>query len=292
MARKSSGGPKFVKLFAPLLQALVVLGGSGQPDEVKEEIIKQLGVSDEVLASTTSSGSSRFINQVHWARFYLAAAGYLADSARGVWTISELGRQHAAMNQDEALAIFRDVRSMNNWRGGKSGDVEADEGDAIDIESSPTATGYREQLLAILLSIPPGGFERLCQLLLRESGFERVTVTGKSGDGGIDGIGVLSVSPFVSFRVLFQCKRYQGSVSASQVRDFRGSMLGRADRGIVITTGTFTQGAIDEANRDGAPPIELVDGEKLIRQFERLSLGLKERKTFDVDPAFFEQFMN
>ena len=145
-------------------------------------------------------------------------------------------------------------------------------------------------LLDVLQSLPTEGFERVSQRLLRESGFERVIVTGKSGDGGIDGHGILQVNPFVSFTVLFQCKRYTGAVSASQVRDFRGAMMGRADKGIIIPTGTFTTEATKEARRDGAPPIELVDGEKLVRMFERLELGVKPKTVYEVDETFFKEY--
>lgn len=150
--------------------------------------------------------------------------------------------------------------------------------------------GHREGLLTILKSLPAAGFERLCQRLLRESGFQHVTVTGRSGDGGLDGNGVLEVNPFVSFRVLFQSKRYAGAVTPAQVRDFRGAMAGRADKGIILTTGTFTAEARREAVRDGVPPIELVDGEKLIDMFEKLELGLKPRTAYEIDDDFFEDF--
>lgn len=126
--------------------------------------------------------------------------------------------------------------------------------------------------------------------MLRESGFQEVTITGRSGDGGIDGIGILQVNPLVSFKVLFQCKKYVGSVTPSEVRDFRGAMTGRADKGIIITTGSFTSDARKEAVRDGAPPIELVDGEKLTTMLETLELGLKPRQTFQVDVGFFDEF--
>lgn len=164
-------------------------------------------------------------------------------------------------------------------------------------ESSPEsavgtqgASKHREALLAILKSLPAPGFERLCQRLLRESGFQHVTVTGRSGDGGLDGDGVLEINPFVSFRVLFQCKRYSGAVTPAQVRDFRGAMAGRADKGIILTTGTFTAEGRREAVRDGVPPIELVDGEKLVDMFEKLELGLKPRVAFTVDESFFADF--
>jgi restriction system protein len=149
---------------------------------------------------------------------------------------------------------------------------------------------HRTNLLNLIKSLPPSGFERLSQRLLRESGFQKVTVTGKTGDGGIDGIGILQVNPFVSFNVLFQCKRYQGAVTPSQIRDFRGAMMGRADKGIIITTGTFTLDAKKEARRDGAPPIELVDGDTLVQMFEQQQLGLIPRTTYDVDEKFFDDF--
>jgi restriction system protein len=149
---------------------------------------------------------------------------------------------------------------------------------------------YREEVLGILLKLPPGGFERLAQRLLREAGFTQVLVTGKSGDGGIDGVGTLQVNPLVSFKVLFQCKRYCSAVSPSQVRDFRGAMAGRADKGIIITTGSFTAEARREASRDGVPPIELIDGEKLVDMLEKLELGLKPVTTYEVEHSFFKDF--
>jgi restriction system protein len=149
---------------------------------------------------------------------------------------------------------------------------------------------HRTHLLNLIKSLPPGGFERLSQRLLRESGFQKVEVTGKTGDGGIDGVGILQVNPFVSFNVLFQCKRYQGAITPAQIRDFRGAMMGRADKGIIITTGSFTLEAKKEARRDGAPPIELVDGDALVQMFEQLQLGLVPRTTFDVDEKFFDDF--
>jgi restriction system protein len=160
----------------------------------------------------------------------------------------------------------------------------------MDYDEADVQTTYKIDLLNILKSLPPAGFERICQRLLRESGFQQVTVTGKSGDGGIDGIGVVQVNAFVSFRVLFQCKRYQGAVAVSTVRDFRGAMSGRADKGIIMTTGTFTQDAKKEARRDGVVPIELVDGENMVEMFEKLELGLKPIKTYAIDEKFFEEF--
>ena len=150
---------------------------------------------------------------------------------------------------------------------------------------------WQEQLHTILATkMTPDAFERLTQRLLRESGFVQVEVTGKSGDGGIDGKGIARVNDLLSFHVIFQCKRYQGSVGAGAVRDFRGAMVGRADKGLFLTTGTFSSSAVKEAKRDGAPPIDLVDGNDLILKLRDLGLGVKkahiERVT--VDPDWFD----
>ena len=146
----------------------------------------------------------------------------------------------------------------------------------------PYAIGY---LLAVA-----GGLGRAPGQLRGGSGGEGASITGRSGEVGIDGIGILQVNALVSFKVLFQCKRYTGSVTPSQGRDFRGAMAGRADKGIIITTGSFTSDARKEAVRDGVPAIELVDGDKLVNMLEQLELGLKPQRTFEVDAALFGQF--
>lgn len=194
------------------------------------------------------------------------------------------------MTRQDALSIFREVQAAAKEEQAKK--ISEDNDQEIEKLPTPEQIDYRAQLMGVLQNLPPEGFERLCQRLLRESGFQQVNVTGKTGDGGIDGNGLLQINPFVSFQVLFQCKRYAGSITASQVRDFRGAMMGRADKGIIMTTGTFTKDAKREAIRDGVPPIELVNGEKLLDMFEQLELGLKSVITYGVDLDFFEEFRN
>lgn len=288
---KVVGGPNFVRYMGPVLKALTRLGGSGRPTEVRELVAELLDLPSEVLDELTGAGSSRFENQVAWARFYLAKADYLDSSRRGVWTLTESGRAAADMSHTQALELFKEVHKRF---GPKSGEptVESIESDDAPPEGTTQARplSWRQQLLELIQSLPPAGVERLCQRLLREAGFENVTVTGRSGDGGLDGIGVLQVNPFVSFKVLFQCKKYIGTVSPSQVRDFRGAMQGRTDKRIILTTGTFTTEAKKEAIRDGVPAIELVDGDKLVEMFETLELGLEPKVVFEIDQRFFDQF--
>ena len=288
----SSAGPKFVSYFWPVIEALKKLGGSARPAEVREEIAAKLAISDVAQAETLLSGFPRFDNQVAWARFYLAKAEIIDASSRGVWTLTEKGRAVSHLTHQEALTLFKNVHAQFQ--------VDRDVEEAPEVEEVETAPpqdaaslpsiNYRQQLLEILRALPPSGFERFCQRLLRESGFQEVTISGRSGDGGIDGLGILQVSPLVSFKVLFQCKCYSGPVNPSQVRDFRGAMQGRADKGIIITTGAFSSEAKKEALRDGVPPIELVDGEKLVTMLEDLELGVSPIKAFKVRESFFDEF--
>lgn len=288
MTKRTGSGPQFTQYFGPVLAALKELGGSGRPAEVKDIIADKLNVSDAEQEDLTKSGVPRFSNQIDWARFYLARAGFIDSSVRGVWSLTEKGRQVDALDRKRAVAIFKQVREEMSTEQAET--APATKATSETESGIPESEDYRMDLMTVLQSLPAPGFERLCQRLLRESGFERVTVTGRTGDGGIDGIGVLQMTPFVSFKVLFQCKRYIGTVSASQVRDFRGAMMGRADKGIIMTTGSFSRDAKSEAVRDGVVPIELVDGEKLVDLFESLELGLKPKKAFDVDYDFFEEF--
>jgi restriction system protein len=259
---------------------------------VREEVAIRLGLTEAAQSEVLPGGMPRFDNQVAWARFYLVKAGLIDSSSRGVWTLTEKGLALEALSHDAALSMFKEVQAkfQSDRAIGSTSETEETQVAPSQDTEEPTPVSYRQQLLEILRGLAPSGFERFCQRLLRESGFQEVSVTGRSGDGGIDGIGILQVGPLVSFKVLFQCKRYLGSVSPGQVRDFRGAMQGRADKGIIITTGGFTSDAKKEAVRDGVPPIELVDGEKLVSMLEGLELGLLPIKSFRVHEAFFEQF--
>ena len=285
---KKDEGAQFVRYFGPLLDALRGLGGSAKVDEAVDRVAIDLKISDDVLNETLPSGGSRFRNQVAWARFYLVREGLLDSSKHGVWSLTEKGFK-TSLKQEEARKIFlKWVKIFQEQR--KQKEENEPVAEKVAEGTGAVSKDYRQEVLEILLALPPAGFERLSQRLLREAGFTQVVVTGQSGDGGIDGYGILEVNPLVSFKVLFQCKRYAKSVSPSHVRDFRGAMSGRADKGIVITTGTFSAEARREATRDGAPPIELIDGEKLLDMLEKLERGLRAESTFEVEHNFFNEF--
>lgn len=285
MARQRA---EFAKWLGPVLDALRALGGSGKPREVCDYVAEHMSVPSAILDATLKSGQTRFYNQVHWARQYLVWEGLLDGSTHGVWTLTKAGYEAKLDESSARKIVAKWVKIHADARKSATSPVETNE-DLTTVE--PDEEEHGAILLEILKKVTPEGFERICARLLRESGFERVTVTGRPRDGGIDGFGLLQLNPFVSFRVLFQCKRYKGSVSRAEVGDFRNAMIGRADKGIILTTGSFSSDARAEAEREGAPPVELVDGEKLVSMFERARLGVKEKTVFEVDHAFFANFM-
>jgi len=275
----------FFRFAIPIIQSLKILGGSCTDNELYESIIKNENISDDELNIFLKSGVSRIKNQIAWSKIYLEKATLIDSSKRGIITLTENGTKQ---NLDEKI-IYEKLNEIkkkiqHTTKKNKTPKINGK------IEEENIEVFENVSLLEILNNLSPAGFEKICQRLLREAGFENVEVLGKSGDGGIDGIGILEINPFVSFKVIFQCKRYKGSVSSSQVRDFRGAMSGRADKGIIITTGTFTSDAKKEANRDGVIPIELVDGEKLIKMFEKLELGLNPKTIYEIDYNFFEEY--
>jgi restriction system protein len=282
-------GPQFVKYFPDVLDALRSLGNSGTPSEVRELIAKKLNLSDKELDAQTSSGESQFENRVAWAKFYLSKGGYIDASKRGVWSLTEKGFG-THLDEKASLEIFREVHKQFQRKPTES----EDELEQFAPEDSAVASSsdYRAEILEIIRKLPPAGFERLCQRLLRESGFQQVEVTGRSGDGGIDGKGILQINSLLSMQVVFQSKRYAANtlVNVSQIRDLRGAMAGRTDKGVFITTSGFTTDARKEALREGVPPIELVDAEKLVSMFEQLELGLVPKRTFEIDTHFFDEF--
>jgi restriction system protein len=283
MKRSAASVPTFDSMLLPTIQALQILGGSGTTEEIYDKVVQILNVPDKVLEIPHGSTSQSEVEyRLAWSRTYLKKYGLLQNSSRGVWSLVS-----TAINLDDldAKEIVKAVREADKNKVTPSDPAT----DAVESIETLEELAWHQQLHKMLLSLEPSAFERLAQRLLRESGFIQVQVTGKSGDGGIDGVGIARINGFLSFHVLFQCKRYQGSVTAGQVRDFRGAMQGRTDKGLFITTGTFTRDAIKEATRDGAPPIDLIDGEQLVQRLKELGLGVKITmiESVEVDTNWF-----
>jgi restriction system protein len=277
----------------PVLDALRELGGSARPKQVSDWIARSLGISEEQITAKMKSGTERFHNQVCWARQYLVWEGLLDGSKRGEWKLTDLGAK-TRLTEDDSRKLFLKWVEIHQRARAEQGEAKA-KGSPIapenQIESEEVDEDDERELLGVLQGLPPDGFERLCKRLLHEWGFQSIEVLGRSHDGGVDGIAILQLNPFVSFDVAFQCKRYLGPVSREQVAGFRGSKKAQhADKLIFITTGYFTRDAIKEAKGEGATAVELVDGDKLVRLFEEKQLGLRREEVFRVNHAFFDQF--
>lgn len=307
-------------LLNPTLAALRSLGGSGSISEIAARVCESEKFSEAQQNVLHKDGPQTEIEyRLAWARTYLKKYGLLENIHRGIWSLTPKGKETPTVNPT-------DVNRVVNAEAKKHQEITKNPNPQIDLNpkySSHIATEtldseiadpsdssemtqlldtlldgaipieselWTEQILEILLEMPPDAFERLCQRILRLSGFVKVDVTGRKGDGGIDGIGVLKIK-LVSFQVLFQCKRYRGMVGPGEIRDFRGAMVGRTDKGLFITTGRFTRSAEQEATRDGAPAIELIDGQELCRLLADLQIGIT-RKTIEVVEINRSYFQN
>ena len=267
--------PELPGMMLVTIKALKNLGGSATIQELDEKVIELEGVTEaeQAFMMPGDQNRTRVNYYLAWARTYLKRGNALVNSSRGVWTLTESGA--AIDGLDETGAIYEQVTQEERERArAKRKVAKTVKPDIVDPTDEHPEEDWKSSLLAVLGAMPPDAFERLSQRLLREAGFTKVEVRGKSGDGGIDGVGVLRVN-LVSFQIYFQCKRWKGSVGAKDIRDFRGALQGRADKGLFITTGTFTSQASDEATRDGAIAIDLIDGDRLCDLLKENDLGVK-----------------
>lgn len=269
--------PAYHQFFGPSVEALRALGGSGNVQEIYDKVCELENYNEAQQGILHGDGPQTEISyRLAWARTYLKNYGALENVGRGVWALTQKGRDLKKIDKKEIQAASKPKKVSDSSGSTPEPTPELPINGSIPFDSSL----WVEKLLDIVQGITPDAFERLCQRILRESGFIKVQVTGRKGDGGIDGIGVLKIA-LLSFQVFFQCKRYKGSVGPSEIRDFRGAMVGRTDKGLFITTGTFTSEAKKEATRDGAPALDLIDGEQLCGILKELKLGV-ETKTIEV----------
>ncbi|KHK02192.1 restriction endonuclease [Desulfovibrio sp. TomC] len=275
--------PPYSEMMLPTIQVIDELGGSGTIQEIADGVIQLLKLPESVtsqLHNPDKSSQTEVEYRLAWCRTYLKIFGLLQNSERGIWSFTDKYQRGMKLTSEE---IIQNVRKTNKNSKKK---VTNESPEAI-----PEPIDWRETIHQKILSLKPDAFERLTKRLLREAGFVQVEVTGQSGDGGIDGKGIVKIQDVLSYHVVFQCKRYKGSVGPGAIRDFRGAMVGRADKGLFITTGTFTREATKEATRDGASPIDLIDGDDLVDLLKKLRLGVSVRmvEEVEVDGPWFEK---
>ena len=292
--------PNLPGMMIVTIEALKDLGGSANIKELNKKVIDLEGVTEEEQAFTMKGKENmpRVDYYLHWARSYLKKGDALNNSSWGVWTLTTSGKNISRL--EEVKIIYEQVRkearerALAKKQAEKESDIDIDQSEVNVNESEidsqlQDAEDWKSTLLLVLGAMQPDAFERLSRRLLREAGFTKVEVRGQSGDGGIDGLGVLPVN-LISFNVYFQCKRWKGSVGPKEIRDFRGALQGRANSGLFITTGYFTSKASDEATREGAIAIDLVDGSRLCDLLKKHKLGVETEsiESVQVQPNWFD----
>ena len=263
---------KYDELIEPCFKAIKQLGGSATNVEIREKLIEILNLSEEEIDDIHRNSTTKLDYRTAWARNYLKNAGYIVSSARAVWSLTDKGNKVESVNKEYVkkkakIKSYQEEKEENAIKSKNNNTFYDSNSDVDDLN-------WQTRLLEVIKGITAEKFEKLCQRILRELGFNNVVVTGKSHDGGIDGMGILKLGEVLSFRVAFQAKRYDGTVGSSIIRDFRGAMMGRADKGLIITTGVFSRDAVKEATRDGATPIDLIDGNDLAKHLKKLGLGV------------------
>jgi len=299
MANDLMAAPRFAiaaegmrDLPAMILFALKQFGGSAAIEELDARVIENANLSEEEQSHLMPNDQRRRVNySLAWSRTYLRIGGAIVNSKRGVWALTEKGE--AVRSLAGTQAIYKEVqkaRGKNRASGGAAADMQVPGKSAAGLDEQDGEEDWRAQLLAVLGAMEPAALEGLWQRRLREAGFIKVEVRGKSGDGGIDGVGVLRVN-LVSFQIYFQCKRWASTVGAKEIRDFRGALQGRADKGLFITTSSFTAQAQEEAVRDGAIAIDLIDGQRLCDLLKQFELGVATRfvEQVEIAPAWFAE---
>lgn len=283
--------PNLPGMMLVTVEALKEMGGSATIQELDEKVIELEGVTEDeqVFVMAGNESRTRVVYYLAWARTYLKRGEALENSSRGVWALTEFGSKITAMQ--ETRAIYDRVTAEERERArAKRKAAKATTTDVVKPEDDGTGLDddWKSSLIDVLREMSPDAFERLSQRLLREAGFTRVDVRGKSGDGGIDGVGVLRVN-LVSFQIYFQCKRWKGSVGAKEIREFRGALQGGADKGLFITTGHFSTQASDEATRAGAIAVDLIDGNRLCDLLKEHRLGVETHmiEHVRINPAWF-----
>ena len=304
--------PDYQTLMRPVLE---VLAGSDviSMRDLTEQVATNLGLTEEERRETITSGMSLIANRVHWSVTYLFKAKAVERPQRGHVRITQRGRDLLSGGgeiRNATLEQFPEYRAFyDKYRSGKRGrttapttaevvapaPVEEDESpdDLIARAESDARTVLAAELLEKVRGIDPTAFEALVLKLLGAMGYGGLGQhlhTGQSGDGGIDGI--ITEDKLGLDRIYLQAKRYGegNAVTSEQIRGFLGALMGKGDRGVFLTTSTFTKGAREAVN--GVPArVVLVDGEQLVDLMIEHGVGVEPVRVATlhrINEDFFE----
>jgi len=284
--------PTMTALVLPTMAALRQLGGSGRNAEIRGAVAGALGLTEEdqrIPQGKNNPNVSRLEYRLKWARTSLKNGGLISGTGAGVWSITPKGRE---ASDDDVLNWLKRGPTADEDTLSQDEATNAVDGAGVDDPiDNDREVEWDALVIQAVQDMDPTKVEWLFLRLLREEGFEQLEHAGKPGDGGIDGTGVYRIS-LLSFKIFFQCKRYQSGIGAGEIRNFRGAMEGRGERGLFVTTSWFTRAAEEEASRAGARPVDLVDGPALARLLAEHGLGVtvSRQDSYEVDPSFFRDF--
>lgn len=314
----------FIKYAIPILQALRDKGGQLRLAESIEAAAERLGLASWQLDQAGANGEPTIRTDLTWARAHLISWGYLTVTqpdqvrltASGV-AASDTGSLPATEqlfndSQRHFVATLQAITgtpaapaapasSQSLAAAASTAAASPAPAPAAAATSTPIMSGLEglptsrdlgtvpgNELLPILDSLNPEVLARLTTSLLSQQGFTDVQITERLNDGSMSAIGTLAINRLVGLKGMLHIKKTQVPISRALIREFRGTLAGRASKGIFITTGRFSPEAIEEAGREGVDPIDLLDGIQLVRLLEELEIVVKARTVYDLDPLFFE----
>ena len=289
--------PKQENIELPLLKVLKDAGGSLS---IRDAIAKTKEfypeLTDEEKASMLTSGENRLNNRIAWCRQRLVEKGEIDSSTRGIWKITEEGKKRVEAEwpswKAEYVEIKPHIRTQRSSESMKKQEDVTTPTELIDSTIGEITEDVKAQILKRLKDVEPATFENIVAQLLEKLGYGSkddgsIKVTGRSHDGGIDGI--CSLDKLGLGKVIFQAKRWNSNVGIKEVSQLVGAVHSkRVSSGILITTADFTADAKKEADRAGN--IRLIDGQELASLMIQTGLGVKKVPISypKIDEDYFE----
>jgi restriction system protein len=291
--------PKFNQMYKEFLDA--ISDGEAHPfKEICDKLARTFNISDEERNIFLASGRQRkFDSYVSWTRAYLKAAGLIIFPQATFSQITDEGKKVLLENPEKIDGRYlKRYESYRNFIAPKAKKKAADQLSAIPYFSTPPSeiigTAFSEinksliqELLSEILNKPPGFFEKLVVDLLVKMGYGSGIVTGKVGDGGIDGLIAEDKLGFSS--ICIQAKRYDTKtvIGSPEIQRFKGAILDKTEKGLFVTTAKFSSGAIDYAKEKH---IVLIGGEKLARLMIEYDIGVSTYETYKLKKINVEYF--
>ena len=271
--------PEYFQYIKPVVEVQKKLGGSAKSAKVLDLLINKVGYSKKPSSQPANPCPSKIGNEMQKVRKVLLYAGLLDSSQKGVWRLTKIGLSTDL--SDINLYHLNELRKKaeKEYRENRKTKINTASLQSETMVNHKKSIGVREDrrrpLLDQLKMLSHADLKKVCQEVLRRSGFEDVNIVRESGENCLEGECIFQKNLFMLPDVMFQFKCVEESIKAEEIRDFRCAMRRRADKGIFMTIGSFTAEAKQEAQRDGVSPVVLIDGEKIVGMIEKFKIRLK-----------------